>query len=112
MNIEWLNNLKIGDPVIQSSWVGGMKGDHLFPTSVVRMTKTQIIVASGEKYSKKNGDRIGDHYSNNRIIKATPENMRRAIREKYIRDIKRVDWDKLDIDVLERINKFVTHKSV
>ena len=67
MELTWLNNLKVGDPVI----IRGRYNSHSL-SNVTRLTKTQIIVAnSNQRFRRKDGYLVGklrDIYYQTRLI--------------------------------------------
>lgn len=82
INHNFLQSLSVGDAVVYQR--GGLRSDRLTMATVVRLTKTQVVVECGlhipMKFRKSNGVLVGDSnpYRTERIIEATPENVDRA----------------------------------
>lgn len=102
---EWLNTLKPGDKVIESSTGIG----HLDSVRTVsKVTATQIIVGS-TKYRKSNGWKVGSSGWNSSYLReATPERVQEIAEQRRQIQIanKLVDvrWRQLPLSVLEQVS--------
>lgn len=95
---NFTENLNDGDLVVVCV-SGAMTRDSI--AKVVRLTKTQIILESGDKFRKSDGYKVGENGNWNRsyLREATKETVE-IIREKQERreligKIKKLDWNKL-----------------
>lgn len=100
---EWLNNLKVGDPVFidDSCSMGG----KAIIAQVKRLTKTQIVVGA-TKYRKDDGGQIGgSSYFRTRLEFPTPVRIAEVRRQVLIRRLGNVRWEKHSLELLEQIWK-------
>ena len=109
MSNEWLDNLKVGDPVIYSSGYGRNHNVGY----VERFTKTQIVIKDHHiKYRLNTGLSIGTStWGGSSISEATPEKIE-AIKEKkkrytLINEISNTQWERLDTDLLEQVQELI-----
>ena len=99
---EWLKSLKYGDTVIVKSRYNDRVG------IVDRVTKTMIIINSGERFRRNDGERVGANVWNlSNITQADADKVKaiasRKKKEKLINSIKSFDISKLDLYTLEKL---------
>ena len=106
---EWLQNLKVGDKVLNSN---GRYGVDVVLT-VRKITSAQIVVGKS-RYWKKNGEVVGgttSRWNTNRLIQATPERLEEIRAEQDLRrlinSIRDTKWRELTIDQLTRIEAII-----
>jgi hypothetical protein len=114
MNDLWLQNLKVGDRVIED-----LGFDGKFIARVRRLTKTQIIVNHNgfvkdyeTKYRLADGFSVGgDIWSTHLIREATPEAIAAVEEEQYRRrfrnKISHLSWADVPLDKLKQIREIV-----
>lgn len=96
---SWLESLKVGDAVVEE-WGYGYKAERL--TTVTKVTKTLVVVATGGRYRRDDGRRVGGEY-HQRLRQDTPER-RGRIRAKELADrLSNVQWGTRPLAVLERV---------
>lgn len=105
--METLKNIKVGDQVI----VIGREGARSV-CSVEKVTKTQFVIASGSRFTKAHGMRIGDSgWSTAHAALATPEEIKKVkietARNNFIGKLRTVDWKKVATDQLIAIRKIL-----
>lgn len=99
-----MENFKVGDVVI-------VRGNSYNPDTVekiVRLTKTQIVLEDGRKFTRKSGRQVGcSDWSSFCISKATPEQIKKIQykqqKEEPVVFLKTVKWKKFDLGFLESI---------
>lgn len=100
---KFLEGLKEGDQVC----IYAGRKHHI--THVTRTTPAQIIIASGTRFWKKNGEQVGAHsvWSQFRIEPVTPSVLEEIMRNKLLTSLVCVDFKKFGTPALERIWKAV-----
>ena len=108
-------NLKAGDKAVHSTYGG--YGTTYKVVTVARETKTQLVLESGQKFSKSDGVEVAAYSawrSRDTLRELTPETQAKVdehneqIRRRgIIRTIEGAKFDKLPTDVLEAIKQMV-----
>lgn len=69
-----------------------------------RLTKTQVVLNSGERYRIRDGEAVGgDLFYHERIEPVTEEHLKTVKRVGLLRKIKSVEFDELPLDTLESL---------
>jgi hypothetical protein len=94
-----MKTFEIGDQVVvQWGW------SRMELSEVIRVTATQAIISSGDRYRRYDGSEVGDRYRS-RIEHATEEHISRIRKAKLVSVLKNTDWSIVSLDTLERIAK-------
>lgn len=102
---EWLSSLKGGEQVVIE---GGFSSGSLSVAKVARITATQIILDSGDRFRRENGRRVGEKtsggtWSHTSLSRPTPE-LLESIRKRFLVDkLRGIQWGKHGIEILERV---------
>lgn len=99
--MSWLEELKPGDSVVVSAGLGKESIGK-----VARVTKTMIILDSGSRFERgRFGSSVGSGSSFHRshLTEATSEARDRVRHAKLANSLRRVDWNTLSIETLERV---------
>jgi hypothetical protein len=108
---EWLQNLKVGDKVIEDRDFNGKS-----ICTVVRFTNTQIVIKDSKgfesKYRKDNGFAVGsDIWSRNLIREATPEALAAFEEERYRQifqnKLNKLSWVDVPLDKIKEIREII-----
>lgn len=100
---EWLESLKAGDEV--AVWSSRIGGNHYSIHVVDRITKTLIILKSGNRYRRRDGYRPGDEWTRESIVPVTDEIRDKMRRRILIAGLKHVEWEKLSTEKLTEITE-------
>lgn len=102
MATEWLENLKAGDAVIRSHGYGVRT---LMLSRVLKVTPSQVVLPHDERFSRKDGRRIGAKgYYTLSILEATPERLAEVRRTKLVSRLTHdTDFDEFPLSTLEAV---------
>jgi hypothetical protein len=114
---DWLQNLKVGDKVIEDK---GVFGNNRIAT-VKRLTNTQVVVSAGTnllgqeyevKYRKDYGTFVGaDKYAHGILREATPEAVA-EIKESQYRTtfqnkLRELSWSNVPLETIKQIQELI-----
>ena len=104
MRSDWHKDLKVGDKVITES----SYSRYLRITKVKKITKTMIVLDSGDRFNKISGFGVGEGWRKPYLIRYTSENRDKAIKQKLVAKIQ-IEAEKLnknqqyDLKILSKI---------
>lgn len=101
MSSDWLANLKVGDLALISG---------SFPTKVIRMTPTLIIVGRNRKFRKSDGREPPGPYGCE-LLEPTEERYDAIRQTQFAQKMKHFNWKSLPLDVLRKVNQLLPEKS-
>ena len=107
---EWLQNLKVGDKVIEDRHFSGKD-----VSEIIRFTKTQIIVKNPRGYEtkyRKDGFSVGgDRFASHILREATPEALAKFEEERYRavfqNKLSHLSWADVPLDRIKQIRELI-----
>jgi hypothetical protein len=96
MEAQWIEKLVIGNLVVVNG--GALTTQRI--ERVAKITPTQIVLASKERFRRKDGQRMGDagDWHTCWIYEATPERLREVRVASARARVRHIDWSKLPDD--------------
>lgn len=103
---NFIDDLKPGDTVIVS------RSHHPSTLStVVKLTKTQIILSSGSRFRKKDGWGVGgDRWCTDRLEEATPEKVSKIQRMRLAQKLATTKWYDLELNTLRKVAEILDNQ--
>ncbi len=96
---DWLKGVKKGDSVVRCSGYYGKSVEK-----VDRVTPTQIVLETGGKYRKSDGNQVGGSGYHIAYITEPTAELLNEIRKKFLCDkLRQVAWEKISVGVLADI---------